>query len=180
MYNRLWFWSSFDLFLIKLDQIWSLFWLKDWKRWPCCIKDRKSWLKDQKCHFISKKSIHIEKVNQILSLLLYFWSLLINFKLFNWIWKQYNQFCHDNLDSNAKIRSKKLIKRRFESDFKWILSQSRSNAIVSQPFNEHRTLKLFWKPIKFRSKHLFQHKMLIILTLLWESSRLLRDQYLAP
>ena len=90
--------------------------LKDQK---CQLKDPKSQLKDQKCRFISKELIYIEKVDPIQSLLIYFWSLSIEFEHFDGFLSRWNWFRGD--DSDDKFGSKKSIKRRFESDTKWII-----------------------------------------------------------
>ena len=76
---QLWFWSSFDLFLIKkIDKSQS----KDWKIW---LKDRNRQLKDWKCQLISKKSIDIEKFDHF--------RLIFNlfpYKLTFSIWSEHN------------------------------------------------------------------------------------------
>ena len=74
-----------------------------------------------------EKLIYIKRVNQIWSLSMYFWSLSINFELFDWIQKRYNQFRRDDSDSDDEIVSKKTIKKRF--NFKQILSLSQFNRL---------------------------------------------------
>ena len=114
--------------MAKIDWIWSLFnqkvdskskkLNKRSKRWlQCLLKERNSQLNDQKVNlywkswFISKKSIYIKKVDQILSLLIYFQSLFVI------IWTQFNQFCRHNCFGFQQFGSKMLIKWWFESNF---------------------------------------------------------------
>ena len=90
LYGQSRFWSNFDLFSIKFDNFWSLFWLnlttfwlKDQKRWLKC------WLKDQKCKFNWKSWWK-------LSFSISFCSLSIQQKLSDYICSHFNKFRHDN------------------------------------------------------------------------------------
>ena len=101
--------------------------LKDWcKDQKSQLKDWKSPYNDPNSRFISKKSIYIEKVNQI-------WPLSIKidlksnfYNLFTICWDRCR---HDELKSNDDFWLKKLIKRQFESDLKQNLALGRLNCI---------------------------------------------------
>ena len=110
MYHPLPIPSVFELFLIKFDHFWlksTTFWLKDWIRQ---LKDEKSWNQSKKMTSINFFDL--------------FWSLLLDFELFDGILKFWNRFCCNDLDSDKELGSKKLTKRRFKSEFRPKLIQA--------------------------------------------------------
>ena len=122
-YHRFWF--IFDLFLIKFDQnqyIFYLFWLK--------YRKISLWtqLKRLKSQNQNKNWYNLSFSNWIWSNLIYFWSLSIDFELFNWIWIQYNQCHHYDSDWDNKFGSKnvnlKSIQLRLKLKFQPKLIQS--------------------------------------------------------
>ena len=136
-----------DLFRSIFDILIKIRSKNDWN------KDQNNWLKDPKSQFILKNSIYIENVNifwLFRSLSIYFdhfsisfrslfdlftisfWSLLIDFDLFDIIWTRLNRFCHDNWFGFQDFRSKKSIKRLFDHDISQFVNLDRLDLLSLQ------------------------------------------------
>ena len=106
------------------------------------IKLSKILIKILKLFIFIEKSIYLNIFN-------HFWYIFIqkdSFQTFRSFFGCWNRFRHNDLDSDNEFRSKKSIKRRFESDFKLNLPQGRTNRISlvenhwSKPQNKNNVL----------------------------------------
>ena len=85
------------------------------------LRDRNIQLKDWKSQFLSKRSIYFDFFDQYQSILISFWSLLIDFDLFNILCTLFKWFCHDHSDMGDKFGLKKSIKCWFDQDISWLV-----------------------------------------------------------